>query len=227
MRLPVICLGRERGGWVGGRAECPSRRVEGSCSGPCVARHSTLLQHVTLLDRAQDKDRDLACTVVALGSMDRKFTVWNMNEGRPVFLGDGFFDRTIMDMCWTPSGRHLVVASFDGTLAVLRFDSAELGAHAGRAVLCRARAPPLSLVNRTLGGAWCARCARAVLFSHVLRSVLGVNRNEPRGRESPVSALPRGVCVWRASQPPNSCVRSAAAVSGVCVPTVRPSQATR
>lgn len=53
--------------------------------------------------------------------------MWSPKEGAPLLVGEAFFKGGVMDLAWTPDGYSLLVASYDGTIAVCRFEEAELG----------------------------------------------------------------------------------------------------
>lgn len=70
---------------------------------------------------------DAASSVLALGANDKQFSIWNPSESLPVCVGRNFFRRMIVDMAWSPDGRTLVIAAYDGTVTVATFAPGELG----------------------------------------------------------------------------------------------------
>ncbi|KDQ60101.1 hypothetical protein JAAARDRAFT_125533 [Jaapia argillacea MUCL 33604] len=66
------------------------------------------------------------CSVVALGSDDRSVSVWQTKSARPLIVAKEVFERPILDLSWSWSGRTLYAVSSDGTLGVLDFEAEEL-----------------------------------------------------------------------------------------------------
>eukprot|EP00126_Sphaerothecum_destruens_P010241 Sdes_comp20699_c0_seq1m16303 len=52
----------------------------------------------------------------ALGSQDCTLSVWITSRERPLLALKHCFDRTIVDLCWAPSGGQLIACSYDGTV---------------------------------------------------------------------------------------------------------------
>ncbi len=72
-------------------------------------------------------EEDAASAVVAIGANDKQFSIWNPSESLPVCVGRSFFRRMIVDTAWSPDGRTLVIAAYDGTVTVATFAPGELG----------------------------------------------------------------------------------------------------
>lgn len=66
-------------------------------------------------------------TVVVLGSADHKFSVWPLHAKIPMVCAKGIFSQGVMDVAWLPSGLALFACSYDGTVAMAKFDEGELG----------------------------------------------------------------------------------------------------
>lgn len=66
-------------------------------------------------------------SIVAVGSQDRGLTVWRTHEPRPFVGVKEIFEHTSLDLSWTPDGQSLFACSYDGTVAVLLFQSDNLG----------------------------------------------------------------------------------------------------
>jgi protein HIRA/HIR1 len=63
----------------------------------------------------------------ALGSSDRLFTVWSLQEPQPLTEARAFFSSCVMDVAWTPDGMSLLACSYDGTVAAIHFTAEEIG----------------------------------------------------------------------------------------------------
>ena len=64
---------------------------------------------------------------IALGSQDSKLSVWLLHKERPIFIASKFFERSVVDLAWTPDGYTLLASSMDGSVAQFSFDESELG----------------------------------------------------------------------------------------------------
>lgn len=65
---------------------------------------------------------DRASLLIALGSSDRRFTVWAHSRPQVLVVGSNLFRRGIvLDVAWSHDGRNLVVCSSDGTIATCRW----------------------------------------------------------------------------------------------------------
>ena len=73
------------------------------------------------------KDADAASACIALGSQDSRLSVWVLHKERPVFIAARFFERSVIDLAWTPDGYTLFASSMDGTVAQFSFEEKELG----------------------------------------------------------------------------------------------------
>ncbi|KXZ49330.1 hypothetical protein GPECTOR_22g924 [Gonium pectorale] len=73
-----------------------------------------------------DDDEDCGA-VVAVGAQDRMFSLWHSSAATPIMVGKGFFGKTVYDLAWSPDGRVLLVASYDGSLTSVVFGPEELG----------------------------------------------------------------------------------------------------
>ncbi|PSC72094.1 HIRA isoform X1 [Micractinium conductrix] len=65
--------------------------------------------------------------IFALGSQDRRITVWATGAGTPLLVAKKFFKSQVTDLAWSPDGYTLLAASSDGTVACLQFAPSELG----------------------------------------------------------------------------------------------------
>ncbi|KAG0244912.1 HIR complex subunit [Actinomortierella wolfii] len=81
-----------------------------------------------LLFKYTEPDDTLSFTsIVAVGSQDRGVSVWRTNEARPFVAIKDLFAHSAQDLSWTPNGQALFACSYDGTVAVLQFQSENLG----------------------------------------------------------------------------------------------------
>ncbi|KAL4441231.1 hypothetical protein ABPG77_011468 [Micractinium sp. CCAP 211/92] len=63
----------------------------------------------------------------ALGSQDRKVSVWTSERHTALMVGKRFFKNQVTDLAWSPDGYTLLAASSDGTVASFQYSPAELG----------------------------------------------------------------------------------------------------
>jgi protein HIRA/HIR1 len=66
-------------------------------------------------------------TCVALGSQDRRITVWLTTSTRPFCILNKVFKQGPVDLAWVPDGRSFLACSPDGTIALFQFTEEELG----------------------------------------------------------------------------------------------------
>ncbi|ORZ17493.1 WD40-repeat-containing domain protein [Lobosporangium transversale] len=66
-------------------------------------------------------------SICAVGSQDRGLSVWRTHEPRPFVGIKELFDHSFLDFSWAPDGQSLFTCSYDGTIAVLLFQSENLG----------------------------------------------------------------------------------------------------
>jgi protein HIRA/HIR1 len=91
--------------------------------------------------------KDAAATCIALGSQDRRLTVWLSNAGRPLLCASKLFQQGVGDLAWTPDGAALLACSGDGSLAVMQFEASQLGTPLSQVCACYPAAslpPPAS-----------------------------------------------------------------------------------
>ncbi|KAF9103107.1 HIR complex subunit [Mortierella sp. AM989] len=81
-----------------------------------------------LLFKYTESSGDIGFTsICAVGSQDRGITVWRTHEPRPFVGVKELFDHSFLDLSWTPDGQSLFACSYDGTVAILLFQSENLG----------------------------------------------------------------------------------------------------
>ncbi|KAF9358579.1 HIR complex subunit [Mortierella sp. NVP85] len=81
-----------------------------------------------LLFKYTDSSGNIGFTsIVAVGSQDRGLTVWRTHDPRPFVGVKELFEHSSLDLSWTPDGQTLFACSYDGTVAVLLFQSENLG----------------------------------------------------------------------------------------------------
>lgn len=73
------------------------------------------------------KNAETASTCIALGSQDSRLSVWLLHKERPIFIAARFFERSVVDLAWTPDGYTLFASSMDGSVAQFSFEEKELG----------------------------------------------------------------------------------------------------
>ncbi|KAG0309893.1 HIR complex subunit [Dissophora globulifera] len=66
-------------------------------------------------------------SICAVGSQDRGITVWRTHEPKAFVAIKELFEHSFLDLSWTPDGQSLFACSYDGTVAVLLFQSENLG----------------------------------------------------------------------------------------------------
>ncbi len=67
-------------------------------------------------------------SVVAVGGQDGTVSVWLTGAARPLAVLHAAFQHPVADVAWVPSGVALLACSTDGSVLLLAFDPAELGA---------------------------------------------------------------------------------------------------
>ncbi|KAG1654795.1 hypothetical protein FOA52_005730 [Chlamydomonas sp. UWO 241] len=105
-----------------------SYSLVGHANSVVVAKFSPVFVHPR-----NSSDPDELTTIVALGSTDKRFTVWLHGEPQPVTCGSKFFKAGITDIAWSPDGNALFACSYDGTVATVQFKEGELGRRASPA----------------------------------------------------------------------------------------------
>jgi protein HIRA/HIR1 len=63
----------------------------------------------------------------AIGSRDRSVSVWLTALKRPLVIVKELFNDSVLDLTWSASGLVLLACSWDGTVACIQFDEAEIG----------------------------------------------------------------------------------------------------
>ena len=63
----------------------------------------------------------------AIGSTDGNFSVWSQALSVPLFTMQNAFDAAVTDIAWSADGKHLLLASKDGTVLMCKFKRADLG----------------------------------------------------------------------------------------------------
>lgn len=66
-------------------------------------------------------------TICAVGSQDNGISVWCTQFSRAIVGVQNIFTQSVMDMCWNPDGLSLYACSYDGTIALIQFDTNEFG----------------------------------------------------------------------------------------------------
>ncbi|KAJ1675057.1 HIR complex subunit, partial [Spiromyces aspiralis] len=81
----------------------------------------------------QRQESQLVTCICAAGSQDRSVSVWMASQPMPVVVADQLFTGNIMDLAWTNQHINaqpvafLAACSYDGTVAIIRFDASEIG----------------------------------------------------------------------------------------------------
>lgn len=108
-----VCPLIQRGTWVANK-----QNLVGHSHAVVVARFNPRMFY---------KNADEVSPCIALGSQDSKLSVWVLHKERPIFIGTKFFERSVVDLAWTPDGYTLLASSMDGSVAQFSFDENELG----------------------------------------------------------------------------------------------------
>lgn len=92
----------------------------------------SLVGHVTPIEVTSFSPRvyqkaDSKNALIAVGSQDGTVSVWTNSSPRPLVVLDGFFEHTVLDLAWTPDGRKLAAVSYDGHVALIRFQRELVG----------------------------------------------------------------------------------------------------
>lgn len=64
---------------------------------------------------------------LAVGSMDKSFSVWPQGATKPLLVLRKAFSAGVSDIAWAPNGQTLVAVSLDGSAISVCFDDGELG----------------------------------------------------------------------------------------------------
>lgn len=65
--------------------------------------------------------------IIATAGSDKTLTVWNTSKDTPVLILKDIMDKSVVDLVWDPSGRHLLLCSLDGHIGLITFEDLELG----------------------------------------------------------------------------------------------------
>lgn len=103
----------ERGTWLSNK-----QNLVGHSHAVVVARFNPKLFY---------KNAEEVSSCIAIGSQDTKLTVWVLHHKRAICIGAKFFERSVVDLAWTPDGYTLLAISMDGSVAAFSFDENELG----------------------------------------------------------------------------------------------------
>ncbi|PRW57352.1 uroporphyrinogen decarboxylase [Chlorella sorokiniana] len=85
------------------------------------------LFHLPKKDGAEGEVEPQLTAVFALGSQDKRISMWAAAHTTPLLVGKRFFRSQVTDLAWTPDGYTLLAASSDGTVACFQFAASELG----------------------------------------------------------------------------------------------------
>ena len=75
----------------------------------------------------QDPSKGEASPLCAVGSADKRVTVWSTMHYTPLLVVQDAFNNGVLDLVWLPDGLGLIASSYDGTIAVCTFREEELG----------------------------------------------------------------------------------------------------
>ena len=85
-----------------------------------------LFTNVSPSRATQDRPSNIH-TVIACGGQDKALSIWITTKSRPMTIAQDIAGKSISDLAWTPDGKSLFVASLDGNVIVVRFETNELG----------------------------------------------------------------------------------------------------
>ena len=114
----------ERGTWLANK-----QNLVGHSHAVVVARFNPKLFY---------KNAEEVSSCIAIGSQDAKLTIWVLHQTRPICIGTKFFERSVVDLAWTPDGYTLLASSMDGTVAAFSFTESELGKVGAYTPVCTA-----------------------------------------------------------------------------------------
>ena len=121
-----VCPLIQRGTWLAGRT---------------LVGHNHTVVVAAFNPKLFYKDAETASTCVAIGSQDSRLSVWVLHRERPVFIAAKFFERSVVDLAWSPDGYTLFASSMDGSVAHFSFEEKELGKVTTR--LCLSHQPQM------------------------------------------------------------------------------------
>ncbi|KAJ1505824.1 HIR complex subunit [Coelomomyces lativittatus] len=79
----------------------------------CVAKFSPIVFH-------DPKDPDQVIRILALGSNDRRISIWALKKN-PLIILENIFQSDIMDLVWSPDGQVLLASAREGRVAGIHF----------------------------------------------------------------------------------------------------------
>ncbi|EFN55015.1 hypothetical protein CHLNCDRAFT_134840 [Chlorella variabilis] len=85
------------------------------------------LFHLPKKGGAPGEVEEMLSSVFALGSQDKRVSVWAAARPTPLMVGKRFFRSQVTDLAWSPDGYTALAASSDGTVACFQFAASELG----------------------------------------------------------------------------------------------------
>ena len=66
-------------------------------------------------------------TVIACGGQDKALSIWITVKPRPLMIAQDLTKKSITDLCFTPDGSTVFVASLDGSILAASFEPSEVG----------------------------------------------------------------------------------------------------
>ncbi|RKO99812.1 hypothetical protein CXG81DRAFT_327, partial [Caulochytrium protostelioides] len=118
-----------------------------SPAAPTTATTSDAVAHGAAADTSPPRR-----AILAIGGQDNSVSIWDHTQAAPLVVVKNLFYQFVTDMAWAPDGMHLVVSSYDGSLALVQFAPGELGHPVPRGIIDQAlarfgyRADPKSVV---------------------------------------------------------------------------------
>lgn len=115
----------ERDGW-----KCDKDFVGHRKAVTCVRFHNSILKRQPQNSKSQKSQKSQQCCCLAIGSRDRKLSIWMTALQRPMLVIHDLFDESILDLSWSNTIWNttvLLACSGDGTLAALEFTPDQLG----------------------------------------------------------------------------------------------------
>ncbi|CAG8666614.1 1767_t:CDS:2, partial [Ambispora leptoticha] len=76
---------------------------------------------------AADRNAGSLGSIIAVGSQDYSISIWATRRSRPITVSQRMFRQSVMDLSWAPNGKDLFACSYDGSVAILRFQDSEFG----------------------------------------------------------------------------------------------------
>jgi protein HIRA/HIR1 len=119
-QIPVVAL-IERANWKGG-----GMSFVGHDAPIEVVRFCPRFMRLAPASSNQDFEGERNEVICAVAGQDGQLSVWTSCQTAPLLVINDAFDHTVMDLAWSPNGRVLIAASYDGSIVGVSFGEVQL-----------------------------------------------------------------------------------------------------